>query len=226
MTDEMKKKLEQDAKSRSLHSLRVYVVGGGFQYVQMFYEAGFLGARNIDDCDIVCFTGGADVDPALYGEKALPETGYDRSRDDKETIVYADALAAEKPMIGICRGSQFLNVMNGGKLWQDVDNHAVHDGHDITDLKTGEIVEKMTSTHHQQMIPSAKADVLALACLTTMKKRDGDQMVRKNPDLDDVEVVWYEETRALCFQPHPEFAHGSCRNYFLDLVDDYVVPNT
>jgi len=224
MTDTDKEKKANDRKMRQVYDLRVFVVGGGFQYIQMFEAAGFKGARSVNDADFICFTGGADVDPALYGEKAIPGTHYDRNRDNREAVIYSDALALGKPMTGICRGSQFLTVMNGGKLWQDVNNHAVHQGHSVMNLKNGEVIENMTSTHHQQMIPAKGAEVLAMASLTTYKKRDGDEMHREKPDLDDVEVVWYPKTQSLCFQPHPEFAEGECRDYFLNLVDEYILP--
>ena len=217
---------EQDAKERSVHQLRVYVVGGGFQYIQMFFEAGFTGARNVEDADIICFTGGEDVDPRLYGEEPLTVTRFNRKRDDTELEIYADAVAANKPMIGICRGGQFLNVANGGKLWQHVNNHAVHGTHPIVDMRTGETIEGMTSTHHQMMIPADGQDVeyVALAELSTEKIGYRTTEERDEPLLDDVEVIWYPNTMCLCFQPHPEFRHGPCRDYFLSLVDEYIMP--
>lgn len=203
--------------------LRMYVVGGGMEYIRMFHEAGFRGAKNIDEADVVCFTGGEDVDPQLYGERALTCTRYNTARDTYEIDVFSNALQLDVPIIGICRGAQFVNVMNGGKLWQDVDNHAISGTHDIVDQITGEVVKGMTSTHHQQMIPDKTGTVLALAGLSTTKISAGKEINRATPALDDVEVVWYEDTKSLCFQPHPEFGHGPCRDYFLKLVDDYIL---
>ncbi len=179
------KQLEIDADMRAVYGLRVFVVGGGFDYIKMFKDAGFKGARSVDDADVICFTGGEDVDPSLYGEKCLAGTNYNVRRDEYDADIYGQAVALKKPMVGICRGGQFLNVMEGGKMWQDVNNHAGRI-HDVVDIKSGKVVEGMTSTHHQQMIPA--------------------------------------ENNVLCFQPHPEFRHGPCRNYFLSLVDEYVIP--
>ena len=203
--------------------LRMYVVGGGMDYIRMFFEAGFRGAKNLDEADVVCFTGGEDVDPQLYGERALTCTRFNTARDQYEMDVFANALQLDVPMIGICRGAQFLNVMNSGKLWQDVNNHAICGTHPIIDQETGEEIPGMTSTHHQQMIPNASGKVLALAGLSTNKISAGREVARAEPALDDVEVVWYEETASLCFQPHPEYSHGQCRDYFLGLVDKYVL---
>ena len=218
------KRLEGDATQRAVHDLRVFVVFGGFQYIKMFADAGFSGARSVDDADIVCFTGGEDVDPQLYGEKAIEGTFYSARRDAVEAACYGEALALQKPMVGICRGSQFLNVMNGGKLWQDVNNHC--SGHSLVDMKTGEVIHNMTSTHHQQMIPGKDAAILAVASLSTIKKSDSQTLHRDKPETDDIEVLWYPDSLSLCFQPHPEFHHGDCRNYFLDLVDEYILPAT
>src|ERR1044072_8135116 len=99
MTEEVEKKgREADAQLREIYDLRVYVVGGGFQYSQMFFEAGFKGARNVQDADIVCFTGGSDVDPSFYGEDPIPGTNFNTARDQNEAGIFGEALALKKPM--------------------------------------------------------------------------------------------------------------------------------
>lgn len=223
LTQEEHNRLKEDARQREVFALRVLVVGGGFEYCRMFYDAGIGGATSVEEADFICFTGGADVDPVLYGQEAIPGTHTHTLRDEKETAFYVEALARKKPMVGICRGSQFLNVMNGGKLWQDVNNHAVGAGHIITDLRKGVEISEITSTHHQMMIPTEKAEILALASLATHKKSFIDEIKRDKPELDDVEAVWYPDTLCLCFQPHPEFQYGNTRNYFLELFDEYVM---
>lgn len=203
---------------------RVYVVGGGFQYIQMFFEQGFVGARSVEDADIVCFTGGEDVDPSLYGQEPHRTTHFNPARDGRESQIYGEALALRKPMVGICRGAQFLNVMNGGKLWQDVNNHAIGGGHDILLTSTNTIYKEMTSTHHQQMVAAEDGEILGLACLSTKKSNDKEVLERDKPEMDDQEIVWYPDTLSLCFQPHPEFREGECRALFFDLLDDYIIP--
>ena len=222
---EEQKRLIMEATLREVYDMRVFVVGGGFQYLKMFFDAGFKGAKGVDDADVICFTGGADVDPKMYGEEPIPGTEFNPERDARESFIYGLALADKKPMIGICRGAQFLNVMNGGKLWQDVDGHAVYDGHPVVDFRTGKTINKMTSTHHQQMIEGPGAEIIAAAEISTRKKGHNSMIARDKPELDDLEVVWYPDSLSLCFQPHPEFQHGECRNYFLDLVDQYILPS-
>lgn len=72
-------------------------------------------------CDGLLFTGGQDVSPGLYGEGALPECGEPcLERDAMETELLGIALDSGKPILGICRGLQFLNVHLGGTLYQDI----------------------------------------------------------------------------------------------------------
>ena len=216
-------KLENDATLREAYDLRVFVVGGGFQYIKMFFDAGMKGARSVEDANIICFTGGEDVDPSFYKEEALSVTHFNTKRDEYEAGIFGEALALKKPMVGICRGGQFLNVMNGGTLWQDVNNHAGR-LHSVVDMRTGNLVEGMTSTHHQQMRPFKDAEVIAVAELSTRKESASEKIERDEAECDDMEVLWYPDSLSLCFQPHPEFEHGACRSYFLDLVDSYIIP--
>ncbi len=65
--------------------------------------------------------GGADVWPGHYGEQALkPEWQGDRERDDYEIALVKAFVAAGKPVFGICRGLQLINVAYGGSLYQDI----------------------------------------------------------------------------------------------------------
>ena len=69
--------------------------------------------------DGLIVAGGADVDPARYGQPAHPRTGAPRTdRDAWEDALLAEAIATELPFLGICRGAQVLNVALGGTLPQ------------------------------------------------------------------------------------------------------------
>lgn len=66
-------------------------------------------------------TGGHDVNPGLYGEVASPQCGAPcDARDRLERAVYEKACEKDKPVLGICRGLQFINVLHGGTLYQDL----------------------------------------------------------------------------------------------------------
>ncbi len=74
--------------------------------------------------DGLLLAGGTDVDPALYGAAREAETDEpDRARDALEAALLDEALARDLPVLGICRGLQFLNVRLGGALRQHVDGH-------------------------------------------------------------------------------------------------------
>lgn len=69
----------------------------------------------------ILLTGGHDVDPALYKETPVAECGYIcEERDKMEKELLDQALESDLPILGICRGIQFLNVFLGGTLYQDL----------------------------------------------------------------------------------------------------------
>lgn len=72
-------------------------------------------------CDGFLLTGGQDVSPSVYGEKqrkACGETCPDRDR--METYLLRECVRLDKPVLGICRGIQFMNACFGGTLYQDL----------------------------------------------------------------------------------------------------------
>lgn len=71
--------------------------------------------------DGLLLTGGADIDPARYGEERLPACGeLEPERDELELALTQLALDRDLPTLGICRGMQTLNVACGGALYQDI----------------------------------------------------------------------------------------------------------
>lgn len=78
--------------------------------------------RNIvKDLDGLVLTGGEDVDPLYYGEKAIPEMNeIDSVRDIYDLVLLKLATDRNIPVLGICRGEQIINVAFGGTLYQDI----------------------------------------------------------------------------------------------------------
>jgi putative glutamine amidotransferase len=73
----------------------------------------------LDMIDALILAGGSDVDPASYGAKPHPEThGTRPERDRFEIALGTRALERDMPVLGICRGMQMLNVIQGGTLNQ------------------------------------------------------------------------------------------------------------
>ncbi|MCD8088969.1 MAG: gamma-glutamyl-gamma-aminobutyrate hydrolase family protein [Oscillospiraceae bacterium] len=74
-----------------------------------------------EKCDGLLMTGGHDVSPSLYQEPRRAACGIScEDRDRIERALYERALAREKPVLGICRGIQLINVLQGGTLYQDL----------------------------------------------------------------------------------------------------------
>lgn len=71
--------------------------------------------------DGLLLVGGFDIDPKEFGENVLPECGeIETDRDATELALTRWALADSRPILGICRGIQVLNVAAGGSLYQDI----------------------------------------------------------------------------------------------------------
>lgn len=205
---------------------KVYVVGADrliesiFRKRQDKYEV----VNICQNAEVIVFPGGADVDPRRYGEERHFTTHPSPDVEARNERYYdLRKLNPDITMIGICFGGQFLNVLNGGRMWQDVNNHT--SDHMMFDLTEMEPVE-VTSTHHQMMIPGTAGQVLGVAHIASRWEGDKLKYKSKSPDhrdpghpQQDIEVVWYPETRSLCFQPHPEYHHQPTEDYFFRLLD-------
>lgn len=219
-----------------LRGKTVNVIGGNYAIERIFTAEGANVIESLDKADIVVWTGGADVNPELYHENKHPKTHSDHARDRFEQACWFRAQKQSKFCVGICRGGQFLNVMNGGALWQDVDNHALGSAthpmyYRLSALKGSETtIFQVTSTHHQQMIPNARRNVQkeiwGFAGRSTVKESGlidshGKRVVyHPSPKhSSDAEIIWYPETKSLCFQPHPEYQSMSTREVFFLCVE-------
>ena len=83
-------------------------------------------------CDGLLLPGGGDMDPKFYGQERIPACGEPNLlRDAAEPLLLRAFLAADKPVLGICRGIQVMNAALGGDLYQDIKpfEHLPHNGH-------------------------------------------------------------------------------------------------
>ena len=202
------------------HKKNVFIVGSGGMcaYARMYHQRGWNVVREMQSASLVQFTGGSDVTPSLYLEKSHHSTYNHLERDMDETREFHLAYALGLPMVGICRGGQFLNVMCGGKLHQDVDGHGLFKGHTLYTEDGREVW--VSSTHHQMMIKGAGGRVLGHGGNLSLCKSGADYEDR-TAAVDDLEVVSYREHKVLCFQPHPELnGFEACQDYFFKLLDE------
>lgn len=112
---------ETGATARELRSPRAYssaiYIAGGLPFIAPEVAASELG----EICDGLLLTGGADVEPELYGEEQLNDTVHtDPERTAYEKQLAEIFLAQNKPILTICRGVQVLNCIMGGDVYQDL----------------------------------------------------------------------------------------------------------
>ena len=165
----------------------------------------------VAEIDGLVLQGGADVSPASYGEMPLrPEWAGDRVRDLYEIDLFWECVVQGKPVLGICRGLQLINVALGGSLHQDIATaypHAIphadpvlYDRHRHTiHIETnsglarlyGEKPEHLVSSIHHQAIKRLGRDLMVEA----VSASDG--------------IIEAIRMRGACyvtgFQWHPEF---------------------
>lgn len=217
---------------------KVFIVehpdSGHGQVGLMFQRRGWILTKNIEDADLIQFCGGSDVSPKLYGQHPYASTYYDETRDEVEEAIYTTAKEQGIPCAGICRGGQFLHVMNGGTMWQDVDGHMT--SHQAV-MYGKALPIRVSSDHHQMMnIPNSIRDkVLVLMSSNVSKEKHAmSELDHTKPYVltryaavgapdDDLEALYYPETNCLCFQPHPEYLNfKDCEDAYFHLLENYV----
>ena len=156
-----------------------------------------------EKADIIVFSGGSDINPALYNCERHPSTYYSERRDALEVGCF-NSLSKNQTVIGICRGAQLVTALNGGKLIQNVTGHT-NGPHFITnnDLKF-----KIESIHHQMMYPfdmdKKDYDLLYWSLKNRSEVYEGDGI--KTPPCEPEVVLYHVEGKPTCLaiQGHPE----------------------
>ncbi|MDO5435198.1 MAG: gamma-glutamyl-gamma-aminobutyrate hydrolase family protein [Clostridia bacterium] len=132
--------------------------------------------RDISAYDGLLLPGGADLDPAWYGQANTASVAIDRELDELQFALAKRFIAAGKPILGICRGHQLLNVCLGGTLIQHIasagrharepgsDEDKVHDA-----LARGGILRELygecfavNSSHHQAVDRPGEGMIMTL----------------------------------------------------------------
>lgn len=168
---------------------------------------------NFDNIDLLLFTGGSDVSPQMYGENQGKYTKVNAGRDALERALFNVFKGPKTPKLGICRGSQLLTVLNGGKLIQHVEGHGQpHLIHSAYSLPEGHYREYlMSSTHHQMMYPyNLTKDRYKLIAwskhfLSNVYLNGTNESVELDDEFLEPEIVYYPNTNCLAIQGHPEY---------------------
>jgi len=204
------------------------------EYPKAVQKAGGLPvqlSRNTDPVQIMqrldglVMTGGADPDPALYGESPHPELGpVERGRDDWELALIRAALDVRIPMLCVCRGAQLLNIALGGTLIQHLDapEHAAWDR------------PRIERCHTVRVTPGSRAEQLyGPQTLTNSLHhqavgRRGEGVVVTGTSDDGVVEAFEVQGRPEVFavQWHPEMLSDRVDPAFLWLVRESLSPRT
>jgi putative glutamine amidotransferase len=214
----------------------VYVSSGAMSGLikRLFAGEGWAVVDEVSDAELLALSGGEDVDPIIYNQHEHDTTYGNINRDKFEIGLVEYASRHKIPVVGICRGAQLLNILNGGDMWQDVSNHT--GGDHMMKMKGTNIEVLVSSLHHQMMIPnysSVNCIVLATAAVAKRKEkcttRDSEcKVIREDGISEDVEAVYYVSNNHLCYQPHPELYVHSGERYrpmvdnFFSLIDTYL----
>ena len=152
------------------------------------------GAVRPEDCDALLLPGGGDMEPWRYGQENTASRNLDPARDALELDLLERFAALRKPILGICRGMQSINVFFGGTLFQDIPNHTQINGVDrVHEIRTASGIfrtlgaERVNSAHHQA------ADRLG----------DGLRVGQWAPD-GVIEAIYHERWPIWGVQWHPE----------------------
>lgn len=182
----------------------------------------------VDDAELVVFAGGTDIDPSLYNAKRTTFCQLaDHTRDNRERTVFNKCVENKIPMFGICRGAQLLHALNGGTLWQDVNNHAGQP-HLIVDLEE-ECVLRASSMHHQMLRLNTKIDVIATTVnqIADRFRSDEENVFLTKEEKEaraelEIEAGAYWYTQCFFVQGHPEVGPPEYMSWSLTKLHDFI----
>jgi len=174
-------------------------------------------------CDALVLTGGTDIDPRLFGQEVMYDSvKLDNRRTDFEMRLAGLFYEAKKPILGICRGCQLINVLLGGTLYQDLPeqkqtNHYDSNMRHEIEVEPGSVLYglygpkfRVNSTHHQSVRDLG----------------DGLRAVAHTPGDRIVEAIEHKSLPIWGYQFHPERMIGLESDKkspdFMALFEDFV----
>ncbi len=196
-------------------SLSQWIMSGGALCYLIPPPAGPVSlSEQVAEMDALVLQGGSDLAPKSYGETPLkPEWGGDPVRDVYEQALFREFLAQKKPVLGVCRGAQLINVAMGGTLYQDITEQVpgshvhrdwsiydknfhqilIEKGSRLSRLFPGVTSAKVNTVHHQGIKDLGRG-------LAVEARSEGDGIIEA--------VRGTGETYVYAIQWHPEFQYA------------------
>jgi acyl-CoA reductase-like NAD-dependent aldehyde dehydrogenase/gamma-glutamyl-gamma-aminobutyrate hydrolase PuuD len=179
-------------------------------------------SEDIYQCDGFVLTGGVDTHPSFYNGKTVynnSPSSFQIERDYFEEKIYRYSQFNKLPVLGICRGMQLINVLEGGKLIQDLDNgnerHRKEESDKIHSIVaetssllhkvSGSLTGRVNSAHHQAIDPASLGDNLMVNAYD-----DDDEKIIEGLEFKDKTGKAF----MLCVQWHPERINNKEENPF------------
>jgi hypothetical protein len=212
------------AKSKLVLGYSPYDHGGS---ITPFHKI-FTGSQDVKEkgfkgVDAVVLWGGRDIHPSFYKQMPNSHNGAPMMPSERDIFEWKTMLYCRVnniPLIGICRGAQFLCVGAGGTLIQHVTNH--DRDHDIITNMGKQI--RVTSTHHQMMNPYNIDHIMlgwANPARSHVYEGEPDKRVTGMWGKDEPEIVYFPVLKGLAIQGHPEYQ--CAEKPFIDLCNDLIV---
>lgn len=181
---------------------------GGIPFIIPFNEDMQATKEMVDKVDGIILSGGHDVDPKNYNEEPLLKIGeIFPERDAFDMTLYRCAVESKKPVLGICRGFQIINVIEGGNLYQDL-SYA-----DFVTIKHNQGDNPTQSTHSVKLedgtvlktILGEKTRVNSFHHQIIKEVADGFKIVAKSPDgvIESIQKIT-DDMFVMGIQWHPE----------------------
>ena len=149
-----------------------------------------------ETADALLLTGGGDIHPRFYGQSIARAADIDEARDLCELSLIRGFTAQQKPIFGICRGLQVINVAFGGTLRQHIDGHGQINGTDrLHETHTDDALLRflygtrftVNSAHHQSV------DLLGTSLHAVQWANDGTVEGLRHETLPIFAVQWHPE---------------------------------
>jgi putative glutamine amidotransferase len=187
-------------------------------------------ADYVAELDGLVLQGGSDVDPTIYGEEPLrPEWAGDRARDRFEIELLNAFIGAGKPVLGVCRGMQLINVAFGGSLHQDIGlqvtgaiRHVDGDTYD----RNAHVIEIVPGSGLATLYPGVDGACVNSLHHQSVKKLGRNIQLEALSESDGVveAIRWAGPSYVFGVQWHPEF-HEAAGMKLLDgtaILDEFI----